>query len=126
MTKMASEMTALKIPVQAEVHYRMDVSFRFNVTPFIARQNVNVYLLSQVGNLLSAGEPVLLLGEQPYWKVPVFCAYPEFKRREKVAELAVDMNSGAILLDHSDPSSPQEIEQRAEAAHHSITTSPTG
>lgn len=125
MTKMTSELTAPEIPTQAEVHYRMDVSFRFNITPFVARQNANVYLLSQVGNMLSAGEPVLLLGEQPYWKVPVFCAYPEFNRRERIAELAVDVNSGAILLDHSHPSSPQEIERRAEATHHSFATSPT-
>jgi len=126
MAKMLSEITAPPAPAQAEVRYQMEVSFRFNVTPFIARQNVNVYLLSQVGNMLSAGEPILLLSEHPYWEVPVFCSFPEFNRREKIGELAVDVNSGAILLEHSHPSSPQEIERHAETTYHSLAASSTG
>lgn len=56
---------------QREVRYRMEVTFRCAITPFVARQNVNVYLLMNVGNMLSAGEPILFLGERPHWKVPV-------------------------------------------------------
>ena len=126
MDKILSEMTTPPAPAQAEVRYQMEVSFRFNVTPYIARQNVNVYLLNQVGNMLSAGEPVLLLGEHPYWDVPVLCSFPEFNRREKIGELAVDVTSGAILLDNSHPSSPQEIERHAETAYHSLAASSTG
>jgi hypothetical protein len=70
--------------------------------------------------MLSAGEPVLLLGKHPYWKVPVLCSFPEFSRREKIGELAVDVNSGAILLENSHSSSPQEIERHAETAYHSL------
>jgi hypothetical protein len=120
MDKILSEMDTPPAPAQAEVRYRMEVSFRFNVTPYIARQNANIYLLNRVGNMLSAGEPVLLLGEHPYWKVPVLCSFPEFSRREKIGELAVDVNSGAILLENSHSSSPQEIERHAETAYHSL------
>ncbi|MBI3960164.1 MAG: hypothetical protein HY328_15225 [Chloroflexi bacterium] len=120
------EMTALPVPVDAEVRYRMDVSFRVAITPIVARQNANVYLLMNVGNMLSAGEPVLSLRNRPYWKVPIYCAFPEFKRREKIGELAVDMNSGAILLEQSFPSSPQEIERHAEIAYDALTASSAG
>lgn len=120
------EMTALPVPVDAEVRYRMDVSFRVAITPIVAHQNANVYLLMNVGNMLSAGEPLLSLRDRPYWKVPIYCAFPEFKRREKIGELAVDMNSGAILLENSFPSSPQEIERHAEIAYASLTASSTG
>jgi hypothetical protein len=104
----------------------MDVSFRGAITPVVAHQNANVYLLMNVGNMLSAGEPILSLRDRPYWKAPIYCAFPEFKRREKIGELAVDINSGAILLEHSFPASPQEIERHAEIAYDSLTASSTG
>jgi len=116
-----SEFVALSLPVDAEVRYRMEVSFHVAITPFVARQNANVYLLMKVGNMLSAGDPILSLSERPYWKVPVYCAFPEFKHREKIGELAVDVRSGAILLEQSFPSSPQEIERHAKVAYDSLT-----
>lgn len=120
-----SEITAPSISAQAEVRYRMEVTFRCSITPFVARQNANVYLLMNVGNMFSAGDPILFLGEPPYWKVPVFCAFPEFNQREKIGELAVDIDSGAILLEQSYPFSPQEMERYAEIAYRSLTTSST-
>lgn len=120
---LTSAMPVLPLPAEAEVRYRMEVVFRLTITPFVARQNANVYLLMNVGNLLSAGEPGLVLGETPYWQTPIFCAFPEFDRSEQIGVLAVDVNSGAILLEHSYPSSPQEIERRAEAIYHSLEAS---
>jgi len=117
MTTLESETVAPPVPAQAEVRYRMEVTFRCAITPFVARQNANVYLLMNVGNMLSAGEPILFLGERPHWKVPVFCAFPEFNRREKIGELA---------LEQSYPSSPQEIERHAETVYHSLATPSTG
>jgi alpha-L-arabinofuranosidase len=121
-----TETTAVPAPADAEVRYRMDISFRVAITPFVARQNANVYLLMNVGNMLSAGDPVLSLSDQPHWKVPIYCAFPEFKRREKIGELALDVNSGAILLEHSFPSSPQAIERHVQIIYDSLTTPPAG
>jgi hypothetical protein len=121
---MKTEVLAPSFPTQAEVDYRIEVKFRFNVTAFVACQNVNVYLLTNVGNMLSAGEPTLSLGERPCWKVPVFCAYPEFRRRERIGELLVDADSGAILLEQSFPSSAKEIESRAEAIYRTLASLP--
>ncbi len=126
MGKLKSEMVAPPVPEQAEVRYRVDVSFLCTITPFVARQNANVYLLMNVGNMLSAGEPILFLGEHPHWKVPVFCAFPEFNRRDKIGELAIDIDSGAILLEQSYPSSPREIERHAQIAYDSLAAPSTG
>ncbi|MEA3349610.1 MAG: hypothetical protein U9Q82_03205 [Chloroflexota bacterium] len=120
MTQLQSEIQYLEIPAQAEVRYQMEVAFRCNITPFVARQNVNIYLLTHAGNMLSAGEPTLHLSEYPHWKVPIYCAFPEFDCRKRVGDLAVDVNSGAILLEQSYPSSPQEIEHHAEKAYHQL------
>lgn len=123
MTRLESEISAPVIPARAKVRYQMEVAFQCNVTPFIARQNVNAYLLTHVGNMLSAGEPTLNLSDHPHWKVPIYCAFPEFGYREKIGELAVDVNNGAILLKHSHPSSPEEIERHAQSAFHQLNAS---
>ncbi len=116
------EITPHAVPSQAEVDYTVQVRFRFNVTPFTAQQKVNAYLLSNVGQMLSAGEPVLLINSGAFWKVPVFCAFPEIKRREHIGDLIVDTESGAILLDKSSFTSAAEIEARADAIYHSLAT----
>lgn len=124
--KLTGEITPPAAPAQAEVRYQMEVTFQCTITPFVARQNVNAYLLMNVGNMLSAGDPVLSLSEHPYWKVPVFCAFPDFKRREKIGDLAVDVDSGAILLEYSYPNSAEDIERYVETIYHSLETSSTG
>lgn len=123
--KLESSLAPPPAPAQAEVRYQMEVTFRCTITPFVARQNANVYLLMNVGNMFSAGDPILFLGSQPHWKVPVFCAFPEFNRREKIGELAVDMDSGAILPEQSYPSSPQAMERHAEIVYDSLAASST-
>lgn len=124
MTKV--ELSPPNIPAQAEVDYTIQVRFHFNITPFVARQKVNAYLVTHVGHMLSSDEPTLLLGDRAYWKVPVYCAFPEFKRREHLGDLIMDVETGAILLEKSSFTSAAEIEARADAIYHSLATSPTG
>jgi len=56
MATLDSEIFAPPVPAQAEVRYRIEVLFRCAITPFVARQNANVYLLMNVGNMLSSRE----------------------------------------------------------------------
>lgn len=115
---MDAQMVVSTLPTQAEVSYKIEVRFRFNITPFVARQTANVYLLNNVGHMLSADDPTLVLGERPYWQVPVFCAFPEFGRREKIADLAVGAEDGAVLMEYSSPSSAKEMDRRAQVIYH--------
>jgi hypothetical protein len=111
---------------EAEIDYTFSVKFRFNITPLVARQKANVYLLMNVGNMLSAGEPTLLLAGGAYWKIPVWCAYPEFKRREHLGDLIMDTDSGEIDLGRSSFASAAAIEARADAIYHSLAALSTG
>ena len=47
----------------AQVDIQLRVSAQVNITPFVARQKINVLMLDQVGNLLHGGEPELLVSE---------------------------------------------------------------
>ncbi|MBI3761459.1 MAG: hypothetical protein HY260_06300 [Chloroflexi bacterium] len=112
-------------PGHAEVAYTVSVKFQFNVTPLIARQKVNAYLLTHVGHMLSADEPTLLLNNGAFWKIPIFCAYPEFKRREYLGDLLMNAESGEIVLSNSSFKTATEIEARADAVYHSLAAPAT-
>lgn len=119
------EMAPPAVPAQAEVDYTIQVRFRFNITPFAAQQKVNAYLLLNVGQMLSAGDPILLINNGAFWKMPVYCAFPDLKRRDYLGDLVVDAESGAIVLEKSSFASASEIEARADAIYHSVATPPS-
>ncbi len=114
------------VPAQAEVNYSFSVKFHFNVTPLVARQKANAYLLMNVGNMVSADEPTLFVNGGVFWRIPVFCAYPEFKRRGHLGDLIMSAESGEIDLSKSSFASAADIEARANAIYHSIAASPAG
>jgi len=114
-------------PATAEVDMTVRVRFQFNITPFIALQTVNAYLLMNVGHMVSADEPTtMLLNDGAFWKVPVFCAYPDLGHREYLGGLLVDAESGIVMLQGSSFSSPEEIADRAEERYRSLTAPATG
>jgi hypothetical protein len=107
----------------AEVDMTVRVRFQFNITPFVALQTINAYLLMNVGHMVSADEPTtMLLDKGAFWRVPVFCAYPDLGHREYLGDLLVDAESGAVTLQDSSFSSPEEIADRAEERYRSLTT----
>ena len=123
---MKIETTQPPAPANAEVDYTFSVKFRFNITPLVARQKINAYLLMNVGHMLSADEPTLLVNDNVYWKVPIFCAYPEFKRREILGDLMMNAETGEIDLSKSSFASADDIAQHAEAIYHSLAPLSTG
>ena len=117
---MDTELKTAPFPGEAEVSYSINVRFNVNVTAFVARQKVNVYLLTHVGNMLSAGDPKLVLGEQPRWEVPCYCAFPELAARELLGTICVCPETGDLLPKLSSLASPEEIRRRASAIHDSL------
>ena len=123
---MKIETTTPPAPANAEVDYTFSVKFHFNITPLVARQKINAYLLMNVGQMVTADEPTLLVNEEVYWKVPIACAYPEFKRREVLGDLIMNAETGEIDLAKSTFASADDIAQRADAIYHSFAPLSTG
>jgi hypothetical protein len=73
------------------------------ISPFVARQKVNVLVLERVSNLLLANDPQLVqVTEDEYvWRVPVDLTYPERGRVGCVGELDVDARYGQIRYDEA-------------------------
>lgn len=82
---------------------RLEVSAQFNITPFVARQRVNRYLLERVGNLLGSGEPELKVGTRLIWRVPVLYALPDRGILGEVGYLLLDAQTGELLVEESTP-----------------------
>jgi len=97
-----------------KVKIKIELSSEINVTPFIARQKANIFLLTNIGNLLWAAEPKLYVTENCLrWILPVMFTIPGHISK-RVAELAMDVNSGEIILHESNPTTLTEIEKNVQ------------
>ena len=68
-----------------------------SISPFMARQKVNVLLLEQVSNLLLADEPELVEMDRHWlWQVPVDLTLPGRGRIGRVGTLTVDAIYGEV------------------------------
>jgi len=68
------------------------------ISALVARQKVNVLVLTRVSNLLLAGEPKLVQKSEAasVWRVPVDLTFPSQGRVGQVGELEVDALRGEI------------------------------
>jgi len=86
-------------PGSAQVDIQLRVSAQVNITPFVARQKVNVLMLDRVGNLLHGGEPEMLVSERLYWRVPVSLSTPRQGLVGQVGAVRVDAQTGEVLAE---------------------------
>ena len=97
-----------------KVKINIELTSEINITPFVARQKANVYLLTHLGNLLWADEPKLVVNENNLrWRIPIIYTIPERLQRQ-VGELAMDVNTGEIILHESNPTTLKEIEDHVQ------------
>lgn len=106
-----------------KVKIKIELSSEINVTPFIARQKANVFLLTHLGNNLWAAEPKLSVAEKNMrWIIPVMYTIPKHITKQ-VGNLAMDVNTGEIILRESNPSTIQEIEEHVHYIYQSTSKS---
>jgi hypothetical protein len=86
----------------AEVDVTVHVKARINVTAFVARQKVNVWLLDKVGTGLLSEKPSLVAANgRLYWRVPVVLSLPGHGRLGQVGSVDVDVQTAELLADQS-------------------------
>lgn len=78
------------------VHITADV-----LTADVARRRANGWLLDNVGNLLIAETPELVIGDSLVWRVPVILTSPKQGHRGTCGTLDVDAVSGQVLADNT-------------------------
>lgn len=86
-------------PPKAQIDIQIHVSATLNITPFVARQKVNVLLLDKVGTGLITEQPTLVAGhEKLCWRVPVVLTLPGRGRVGQVGSVDVDVQTGHLLF----------------------------
>ncbi len=113
---MQIEMSPAVFPPHSEI--KIEYSFKLNCTAHSAKVKVNLILAQELG-LFQSGEPSLVIGERPVWRVPV-----QFSNRSipttDVGDLLVDCTSGEVLYS---PEILAEFNEKAHAlAQHSSST----
>jgi hypothetical protein len=96
---MNAKIQGLQVPTGATVDIHIHVTAQVNITPFVARQNVNVFVKMEISTQLGAGTPELVVGERLCWSVPVMLGFPDRGIVGKVGDVLVDATTGDLLVD---------------------------
>jgi hypothetical protein len=96
---MSANIEGVEVPLGAAVDIHIHISAPVNITPFVARQKVAAFVLSEVSTQLLADTPVLNVGERLCWSVPVVLTSPARGVLGKVGEVLVDATTGELLVD---------------------------
>jgi hypothetical protein len=84
----------------AQVDINVHVTASINITPFVARQKVNVLMLDKVGTGLMSETPALVAAAgRLRWRVPVVLSLPWRGRLGEAGTIDVDVQTGEILAD---------------------------
>lgn len=82
----------------AEPLWRVNVHIEADVLPMeVARRKANVWLLANVGNLLGAENPELIIKDKLMWRVDVILTSPTRGHLGKVGSLCLDAVTGEAL-----------------------------
>ena len=73
-----------------------------SVTAESARQLADDFLLMEVGDLLSAGDPLFKQGQRPRWEVPILLSNAAQGELGEVGRLWLDAETGTIELTEED------------------------
>ena len=95
-------MTPLVLPTpktqSAEPLWRVNVHIEADVLPAeVIRRKANVWLLTNVDNLLGAENPELIIKDKLMWRVDVVLTSPTRGYVGKVGSLCLDATTGVVL-----------------------------
>ncbi len=96
---MRANIAGVEVPPGATVDIHIHITAPVNITPFVARQKVASFVISEISTQLLADVPALCVGERLCWSVPVVLTSPARGVCGKVGEILVDATTGELLVD---------------------------
>ena len=92
------------------------------VSPDSARRRANGYLARYVGLAMEAGEPALMWGQKPVWRMPIYLTLRGWGQVAKLGELDVDALTREVFpFSHTQI---KEMQDRADAIATRLTPTP--
>jgi hypothetical protein len=96
---MTAKIPGLQVPQGAAVDITIRVTAQVNITPFVARQKVQVFVIMEISSQCLADTPELVVGERLCWSVPVLLTSPAQGPVGKIGDILVDATTGELLVD---------------------------
>jgi hypothetical protein len=96
---MNAKIPGIQVPQGATVDIHIHVTAPVNITPFVARQKVNAFVLMEISTQCLADTPELIVGERLCWSVPVMLTSPARGVIGKVGDILVDATTGELLVE---------------------------
>lgn len=84
------------LPEQGTVELNIQRTFEIKVTAEQARRQVNRWLFTEVGNMIGARAPKLVVGERVVWRVPAVLTASHVGEVGVVGEIDVDVQNGEM------------------------------
>jgi len=110
---MNDQTVIMKLPIRPKLKYKVTFEGELNISPYVAMQKANYYLVMHVGNLVMAANPNLEFHESgARWRVPAMLTNPEVGHVGKIGEVIVDALTGSIVENESTPM--EEMQANAE------------
>ena len=114
MVKINNQSVIMRLPIQPRLKYSFTFEGELNISPYVAKQKANYYLVMRVGNLLMSAEPDLEFHEEgARWRVPVILTNPEIGPVGQIGEVIVDAQTGSII--ENETTTKEEMEANAES-----------
>jgi hypothetical protein len=96
---MSANIEGVEVPPGAMVDIHIHITAPVNITPFVARQKVASFVISEISTQLLAEMPILNVGERLCWSVPVVLTSPAKGICGKVGDVKVDATTGELMVD---------------------------
>ncbi|MDZ7261991.1 MAG: hypothetical protein ONB05_07795 [candidate division KSB1 bacterium] len=110
MPRLKAQSVVMRFPVQPKMKYKFTLEGELNITPYVAKQKANYYLVMHVGNLVMAENPDLEFQESgARWRVPAILTSPDIGHVGKIGEVIVDAQTGNIIEDETTPIEEMQI-----------------
>ena len=94
---MTTYVRGVTLPGNADVDVDITIHSRLNISAYVAKQRANVCLALYCGQNFCIDEPILHIGDQVMWLVPVWLAVPREGRKTKIGEFVVDAQTDEVL-----------------------------
>ena len=106
------------IPKSGQVGLTIQVTADMNISAFAARQKVSGFVCDRVSYLMGGSEPVLVVLDDLFWRVPVIFTLPGQGPLGEVGYIDVNINNGQLMVTDQ---LILELQQRAEMFAASVT-----
>ncbi len=105
---------------EGEHRVQAQVDCQVNVSPLVAQRHARTFLAMNVTMMTSVGVPILVIGEQPVWRLLAYFNMPPFGEIALLGSIDIDATSGEVV--HLSPEQISKMQQRAQVIATRLTS----